>query len=352
VTLSDYHGGGDDSRLSWFVAKRWSEIDPEGMFKHLMASGGISHTPVRRDNTQYHFAQELFGEWVKMDPEAAIEAALEADRDADRPVEFGFRAVMWHLIENDLERARKLALEFPVAALTAMGSGYYRVTDIRATMDLFVSLPVSRRQEQAVRSAMLGWIRDSEQKGEAWNWLQGQPAEIQSHVFDQLAESSIESMPTEMLVAMKDHVVENPEFAQEFFSGHSKELIAEFGFVEALRMASESLRGQPRADAMRELLKKTENVKLDHLMTVYDELPGGILRDSTATAIAGRMTEADPVGALEWIDEQELHPTARKEAVTNWAKQWASRNRESILQHLNTTEPSEDGSVLLSPQIS
>ena len=198
-----------------------------------------------------------------------------------------------------------------------------------------------------VRSKINDWLRREGGKEEAWNWLERQRPEVRGRVLDELAGNLHAPISVEMLRALKEHVTKNQWHAQRLIAQHKEELIEEYGFADIVEWAAGELDGTTGLYSAKGLLDGANGRPLDDVVAVYEQLPAGVLRDSTAKLIGRRMSEHDPVAALAWINAQGMHRKLREEAVKGWATDWAHQGRGGVAEFLNNNEPSNDSAALL-----
>ena len=329
----------------WFIAERWAAIDPEGMFQYMMATGGLSRR--FRESYRYGFAESLFSTWAESDPDVALAAALELNRHPRFPDNSGLGAVIMRLLGTDTELLGRLVGEHPDEVMGAIAHQYYWAADKGKLADLAAGLATTFAQEQDLQDIVRKWLSDETRQSEAKSWILRQSDEVKGKVLAGLVGRDFEMLPDGILELFVDHVQRNQESAANFVSSHGERLIEEWGFVEALAWASDSLRGKPRHEALENLLERADSVELDEVISVYDALPGGRLRDSTAAVIAERLAEVDPVSGPSWIDAQGLRGRVRSDVFQAWADKWAERDKDSVVEYLNTHEPTADSEVLL-----
>ncbi|MGK0188937.1 MAG: hypothetical protein ACI9R3_004751 [Verrucomicrobiales bacterium] len=332
--------------LIWIIADRWAKIDPQGMFDHLIAQGGMSYKTVG-SGSLYNFSTVLFAAWVIQDREAAIRAALDLKRHAQYSDKNGLEAVMAHLIETDDARAQQLINAHPDDVFPALTGHFQSSSDKTRFMDLVAGITSTQSQKMALHELVRKWIADKDNSAQAGAWITRQPEPLQNSILNMVSTYDIETLPDGILDLFAAQAEKNPEIAAEFTRTHGAKLIEMRGFTEALQWASQSLRGEPRHQAMQHLLEETDAVPLDDLVEAFDTLPGGTLRDSTATVIAGRMAELDPPGTLEWINAQGIIGRARAKLIEKWAYGWAARDKDAVVEFLNTTEPTSDSDILV-----
>ena len=100
--------------LTSHVATRWAEVDPEGMFDHILATGGF-----KRKIGEGSFAKtvilynELFAAWPRSNPHAAVAAAFQVFEHPEYSSTNPLRKVLSVLVTTDPELARAAFSDYP-----------------------------------------------------------------------------------------------------------------------------------------------------------------------------------------------------------------------------------------------
>jgi len=331
--------GRDSSQsLSWLIAKRWAQLDPEGMYQHLNSTGGFTRShPGAIHSTIY--TSTLFEEWVKTDVERAIAASLELSKHRSHADYFGLAKVGDYLIMNDVERAKALGSEFAEEFSYAVRQQFYNTESKLHVMDFWAGVEPTGSRD-LLSDSMARWIANSRGNPAApWDWLSSQSQDVKGRIFKRLAEQRQGVMTGEMLDALQEYVGENPNLGSKFVSSYAGDLVERSGFEDALEWASESLRGAGRQEAMAALFAQAQNADMTQLLGAYDALPEGNLRDSAGPSVVSRMArDGDGPAALQWIEDQEFSNAQRARTTDTWVREFARSDANGAAEFINGNE--------------
>ena len=278
---------GDKMALQ-MIATRWAEVDPHSMLTFLLSESGAGF---RANKVIY---SELFARWGASDPDGALAAIAHVTpklRDAYE------RQLIGHLLIADPEKGLEIA-----AAKRSIGHGIehefvdWSDNDPEEAARLLGQMPRCNFKSSAALSLALRW---------------GESDPASALEFAQKLEPVLRDRAEEKVVLswMKRDLEAARKYAESMGGGAlarvGRQLVGEMAVrdpAKAMAWVDQFLTGQPRSQAIEQLVKRSIPRHPEQTAQIVVALPHSQMKAQALERVAGTWYKRNPDAALAWVD--------------------------------------------------